>query len=136
MVESVAPCIDEEWYKLVAEALRVISVFANSLVKQNSEKQSEIDGIEDINGCFKTLFIAAFKRFAENDIDQEIKECSILAMGDIIATAGDKCANECENNNVFPILLERLRNEVTRMAALKTITKSLVHHCRSTSWRT
>eukprot|EP00944_MAST-04C_sp_MAST-4C-sp1_P000660 g660.t1 len=123
LVESVAPCIDEEWYKLVAEALRVISVFANSLVKQNSEKQSEIDGIEDINGCFKTLFIAAFKRFAENDIDQEIKECSILAMGDIIATAGDKCANECENNNVFPILLERLRNEVTRMAALKTITK-------------
>ena len=70
LVESVAPCIDEEWYKLVAEALRVISVFANSLVKQNSEKQSEIDGIEDINGCFKTLFIAAFKRFAENDIDQ------------------------------------------------------------------
>ena len=32
------------------------------------------------------LFIAAFKRFAENDIDQEIRMFHII-MGDIIATA-------------------------------------------------
>ena len=124
LVDAVAPCVNEEWYKIIAEALRVVSVFAQSLKPLSRDGMEFLDeaGIEN-DGFVNTLFHAAFKRFAENDIDQEIKECSIIAMGDIIARVGDKCVDECTQNDVFSILVERLQNEVTRMAALKTVTK-------------
>lgn len=124
LIDAVAPCVNEEWYKIISEALRVVSVFAQSLRPLSTDGMSFLEETSaSVDQYVGTLFHAAFKRFAENDIDQEIKECAIIAMGDIIARMGDNCVDECNKNNVFPILLERLQNEVTRMAAIKTITK-------------
>ena len=120
LVDAVAPCVNEEWYKIIAEALRVVSVFAQSLKPLSRDGMEFLDeaGIEN-DGFVNTLFHAAFKRFAENDIDQEIKECSIIAMGDIIARVGDKCVDECTQNDVFSILVERLQNEVTHYGSFE-----------------
>ena len=48
---------------------------------------------------------------------QEVKECAIHCMGLVIATLGDNLKNEL--GICLPILLERLRNEITRLTAVK-----------------
>lgn len=52
-------------------------------------------------------------------MDQEVKERAIACMGQILANMGDILNNElivC-----LPIFLERLRNEVTRLSAVKAL---------------
>ena len=56
-----------------------------------------------------------------SDIDQEVKERAISCMGQIIAHLGD-CIQpqlpEC-----LPIFQDRLKNEITRLTAVKALTK-------------
>jgi len=58
-------------------------------------------------------------RLEANDIDQEIKESAITSMGLIVAHFADELGSELKS--VFPILMGRLRNEITRMPTLKTL---------------
>lgn len=53
------------------------------------------------------------------EVDQEVKERAIASMGQIIANMGDVLNNEL--NVCLPIFLERLRNEVTRLSAVKAL---------------
>ena len=48
---------------------------------------------------------------------QEVKECAIYCMGLVIAILGDHLKSEL--GICLPILLERLRNEITRLTAVK-----------------
>lgn len=56
-------------------------------------------------------------RLEANDIDQEIKECAITAMGTILSFLGDKLVANLPR--VLPLLLDRLKNEITRMPTMK-----------------
>lgn len=53
------------------------------------------------------------------EVDQEVKERAIACMGQIIANMGDVLNNEL--NVCLPIFLERLRNEVTRLSAVRAL---------------
>ena len=63
-------------------------------------------------------------RLSQNDIDQEIKDCAIEAMGGLVAHFGD-----CDDQNgiglaipsIWPLIQTRLRNEVTRIATLSAL---------------
>jgi cullin-associated NEDD8-dissociated protein 1 len=125
LIGVVTPCVDEEWYKIIAEALRVLSVFAQCLRPMREDRSRFDDSIPsgDCGRFGPILFDSIFPRFSKSDIDQEIKECSILALGSVIAHVGDACAEQLKANDTFQLLLERLQNEVTRMAALKTLTQ-------------
>lgn len=48
---------------------------------------------------------------------QEVKECAISCMGLVISILGDHLKNEM--GTCLPLLLERLRNEITRLTAVK-----------------
>lgn len=60
-------------------------------------------------------------RLKTSDIDQEVKERAIGCMGQIIANLGDLLAQELPS--CLPILLERLKNEITRLTAVKALTR-------------
>jgi hypothetical protein len=49
-----------------------------------------------------------------HDIDQEIKECAIAAMGVLLARMGRELGAEV--HNVLALLMDRLRNEITRVS--------------------
>lgn len=53
------------------------------------------------------------------EVDQEVKERAIACMGQIIANMGDVL--NAELAVCLPIFLERLRNEVTRLSAVKAL---------------
>lgn len=69
----------------------------------------------------KPLYNAVFPCLAENDIDQEIKECAITAAGLMLAHLGN-LITAAETARMLPLFEERLHNEITRLPAIKALT--------------
>lgn len=63
------------------------------------------------------MCVAIMPRMEANDIDQEIKECVISAVGSLISRLGD----QLDVNKMLSLLNEKLHNDVTRMPALKAL---------------
>ena len=53
-----------------------------------------------------------------NPNPNQVKECAISCVGLVLAHLGDACAAEVPE--VLPVLLERLRNEITRVTTVRT----------------
>lgn len=66
------------------------------------------------------VFSATMKRLKATDIDQEVKERAISCMGHMVCHLGDHLMAELQG--VLAIFLERLKNEITRLTAVRTIT--------------
>lgn len=65
------------------------------------------------------MFSVTLKRLKATDIDQEVKERAISCMGHLVRHLGDLLLGELPG--VLVIFLDRLRNEITRLAAVRTI---------------
>lgn len=59
------------------------------------------------------------KRLKATDIDQEVKERAISCMGHMVSYLGDHLGTELQG--VLSIFLDRLKNEITRLTAVRTI---------------
>lgn len=66
------------------------------------------------------MFSVTLKRLKATDIDQEVKERAITCMGHMVCHLGDHLRVELQG--VLAIFLERLKNEITRLTAVRTIT--------------
>lgn len=66
------------------------------------------------------LYNATVARLTRTDSDQEIKEKSIETLGVLISRAGDQLSDHY--HEALPLLLEQIRNEVTRYAAVHVTT--------------
>lgn len=62
------------------------------------------------------------KRLTAQDQDQEVKECAIFATGLVISILGDRLQSELPTS--LNLLLDRLRNEITRLTAVKVCVRS------------
>ena len=103
--------INDDYFKIVSEALRALGSFIN-VVGPSPAGPGYVSPIYDV----------VMKRLAATDIDQEVKNSSILAMANLISIMPNKVPqNQVEQ--VMGILKERLKNEMTRSASLKAITK-------------
>ncbi|GBG74361.1 hypothetical protein CBR_g18772 [Chara braunii] len=63
------------------------------------------------------LYTVVLKRLMAQDQDQEVKECAISCMGIVVSMLGDHLRGDLAT--CLPILLDRLRNEITRLTAVK-----------------
>lgn len=73
-----------------------------------------------IRFCVSQVFSATLKRLKATDIDQEVKERAITCMGHMVCHLGDHMGAELQG--VLAIFLERLKNEITRLTAVRTFT--------------
>ncbi|CAB4064779.1 CAND1 [Lepeophtheirus salmonis] len=72
--------------------------------------------------CYTSpIYHCCFVKLKASDIDQEVKERAISCMGQILAHLGDHLRNELPS--CLPIFAERLNNEITRLTAVKALTK-------------
>ncbi|XP_072203506.1 cullin-associated NEDD8-dissociated protein 1-like isoform X2 [Excalfactoria chinensis] len=114
LLPPVVACIGDPFYKITSEALLV----AQQLVKviRPLDKPCTFDAKLYV----KDLFPSTLKRLKAADIDQEVKERAISCMGQIIYSLGDHLSNDLQPT--LKIFLERLRNEITRLTAVKALT--------------
>ncbi|GJM90299.1 hypothetical protein PR202_ga06566 [Eleusine coracana subsp. coracana] len=89
--------IGDRYYKVTAEALRASSV--------------------DFRPYIGPIYNAILGRLANQDQDQEVKECAISCMSLVVSTFGDSLQRELPA--CLPILVDRMGNEITRLTAVK-----------------
>uniref|UniRef100_A0A8C3LXK9 Cullin associated and neddylation dissociated 2 (putative) n=1 Tax=Chrysolophus pictus TaxID=9089 RepID=A0A8C3LXK9_CHRPC len=114
LLPPVVACIGDPFYKITSEALLV----AQQLVKviRPLDKPCTFDAKPYV----KDLFSGTLKRLKAADIDQEVKERAISCMGQIIYSLGDHLSTDLQPT--LKIFLERLKNEITRLTAVKALT--------------
>lgn len=116
----------EDWYKIIAEALRVLSLVPKLLIRDDSSDDdmdvgdSVLVDDETTKKCVTILYDGIQPRLTENDIDQEIKETSIIAIGELVSRLGNLLPSD-SISSILSLLLERLGNEITRNSALRTL---------------
>ena len=114
LVGPVILAISDPFYKITSEALLV----TQQLVRVIRPLDSKVDF--DFRPYLGGLYSPTLARLRATDIDQEVKERAISCMGQIVSNMGDALGSEL--NNCLPIFLERLKNEITRLTAVKAVT--------------
>jgi cullin-associated NEDD8-dissociated protein 1 len=108
----------EEWYKITAEALRILAKLPD-LILVSCDIQGT-GGTLSPEIVASSMYAAIENRLKAHDLDQEIKECSLLAAASLIRNFHESLPQQnCEA--LLYVILERLKNEITRLSALKTL---------------
>ncbi|KAG6511801.1 hypothetical protein ZIOFF_029878 [Zingiber officinale] len=107
----VLSAVGERYYKVTAEALRVCGELVRVL-RPNFETS-----MPDFRPYVSPIYSAILARLANQDQDQEVKECAISCMSLVISTFGDNLQKDLPA--CLPILVDRMGNEITRLTAVK-----------------
>ena len=106
---SILLCVADSNYKISAVALKVCGKIACTGTQFSSG-----------DAIISDMYQATYLRLSSQDQDLEVKESAISTMGLIIAQLADKLKPE-QLNACLPVLLERLKNETTRITTLKAL---------------
>ncbi|XP_062265609.1 cullin-associated NEDD8-dissociated protein 2 [Platichthys flesus] len=116
LLPPVVACVEDTFYKITSEALLVTQQLVRVM---RPHGQSAATGF-DAKPFVREVFSVTLKRLQATDIDQEVKERAISCMGHMVCHLGDHLGAELQG--VLMIFLERLKNEITRLTAVRTIT--------------
>ena len=109
-VDSLAPHVfaaaGDKYYKVAAEALRACRALVPVVAS-------------DARSHAAALAEAALSRVGATDQDQEVKDAAISCAGEAAARLGDVMGADLKR--CLGLLLDRLKNEITRLAAVKAI---------------
>ncbi|XP_068108853.1 cullin-associated NEDD8-dissociated protein 1-like [Hyperolius riggenbachi] len=114
LLPPVVTCISDPFYKITSEALMVAQQLVRVIRPLDQAQSSQPSPYT------KELFVATLKRLQATDIDQEVKERALSCMGHLISHLGDQLGNDLQPT--LQLILERLRNEITRLIAVKVFT--------------
>lgn len=107
LLKQLCESLQEQWYKNIAEALRSF-IHIPGLFKDEA----------DAADIAKQVYVPIEPILAAHDVDQEIKECALKAMAALLVM---KELETDHSARLLAFLLERLKNETTRIAAIKTV---------------
>ena len=139
LLPLVISTVNEEWFKIIAESLRVFGAIItvarpdqSAIILQNNTNNTNNDSNKSDNKSNKggenefvygplvrPIYDALLPRLEALDIDQEIKECSISTVGKLFAVFGDHLSDQLPI--VLSLLRKRLDNENTRTPTLKAL---------------
>lgn len=115
-VETLLPalltCAGDNFYKVTAEALLALQVLIKVVRSEHSEHPNAAV-------IARKIYPVVLHRLKATDIDQEVKETAITTMATLLAHLGAYIQNEW--GTCIPIFLERLKNEITRLTAVKAM---------------
>ena len=119
LLPELCQAAQEQWYKVIAEALRAISVVPHFFVVGYGD-DDEATKKAEMNRVANQLYAAVEPHLAAHDVDQEIKECALTAGASLLSELFPSLSSD-QTSRLLGLLLERLKNETTRIAAIKTI---------------
>lgn len=117
LLPPVVACMEDSFYKITSEALLVTQQLVQ--VMRPLERTAAGGGF-DPKPFVKQVFSPTLKRLKATDIDQEVKERAISCMGHMVCHLGDHLGAELQG--VLAIFLDRMKNEITRLTAVQTLT--------------
>ncbi|CAG8621887.1 9155_t:CDS:2, partial [Scutellospora calospora] len=116
--------VQDSFYKITSEAFLVCIELIKVIRPIEYQENTQTYNMQPLNPEFRSFILDIYNvtiaRLSTPDADQEVKERSIMCLGVLISQAGDNLQDELKM--CMPILLERLRNEVTRLTTVKTFT--------------
>jgi cullin-associated NEDD8-dissociated protein 1 len=118
-VEALLPalinCANDSFYKVTSEALSALQV----LVKVVRSADGSVKEHPQAKNIARQIYPVVLHRLKATDIDQEVKENAITTMAALLAHLGGYL--QAEWPVCIPIFLERLKNEITRLTAVKSL---------------
>jgi cullin-associated NEDD8-dissociated protein 1 len=121
LLPKLCVAVQEQWYKVIAEALRALAAVPRFfVVGYNDGEQSPEEQKKEIDSAANQLYDSIEPLLAAHDVDQEIKECALTATASLLSSLHANLTTE-QKDRLLALLLERLKNETTRIAAIKTI---------------
>jgi cullin-associated NEDD8-dissociated protein 1 len=113
--------VQEQWYKVIAEALRALAAVPPFFVDGYKDgEESSDEKKKELNSVASQLYTSIEPLLAAHDVDQEIKECALTATASLLGNLHANLSTD-QKSRLLSLLLERLKNETTRIAAIKTI---------------
>ncbi|KAK2091432.1 Cullin-associated NEDD8-dissociated protein 2 [Saguinus oedipus] len=114
LLPPVIACVADPFYKIAAEALLVLQELVRALWPLDRPRTL------DPKPYIGEMSAATLARLRATDLDQEVKERAISCMGHLVGHLGDWLGDDLEPTLL--LLLDRLRNEITRLSAIKALT--------------
>lgn len=114
IVPAVVVAVDDSFYKIMSEALLVLTLIVKTI------RPLDTPCSFDFQPYVTPIYSSALKRLRAADIDQEVKERAITCMGQVIGSMGDALPDKLPE--CLPIFVDRLRNEITRLTAVRAVT--------------
>ncbi|BFZ64381.1 Cullin-associated NEDD8-dissociated protein 2 [Saitoella coloradoensis] len=111
LVDAVVGAVGDKFYKTSACAVQTCI----DLIPCLEQGQGQ-------DGVIKKLFTVFVERAASADVDAEVREVAVLGLGRCVASCAWGLGAE-EGKRGSEVLLERLRNETTRLVACKAISE-------------
>ncbi|KAH7165751.1 armadillo-type protein [Dactylonectria macrodidyma] len=120
IVAGVASAVHDRFYKISSEAIRT----SEELVKTITPPRSRNSGFKYKDELEK-LYTVIMDRSSANDADAEVRQRAIHALGVLISRTsspeGSSLLSPDKRKAALNILQERLKNETTRLAAVRAI---------------
>ncbi|KAI8987133.1 armadillo-type protein [Pilobolus umbonatus] len=110
----------DKFYKIKSEAFLVCIELIRAIRPIDSASSTVPEISEEYASFILQIYQITLEILNTNDADQEVKERSIMCLGITLAQASDILGNA--QIQAWNVLLDRLRNEVTRLITVKTLT--------------
>jgi len=115
IVDCLVVAVNDRFYRLSSQALVSISVLVDMFVEEISQADSHY---------MTKIHDSISAKVSQADADLEVRERAIEAMGVLLSkTSGNKYISADLRKSALNLLLERLRNETTRLTAARTVDK-------------
>eukprot|EP00536_Pseudo-nitzschia_multiseries_P005324 jgi/Psemu1/254397/estExt_Genewise1Plus.C_990038 len=120
LMPQLCASVKEQWYKVIAEALRALAAVPKFFSDAGEEDPSTPSVATQLYESVEPLLVA-------HDVDQEIKEWALIATGNLLSELAKGTEGkhhhltQDQTNRLTFLLLERLKNETTRIPAIKTL---------------
>ncbi|XP_008319433.1 cullin-associated NEDD8-dissociated protein 1-like [Cynoglossus semilaevis] len=115
MLTPVVTCVEDTFYKISSEALLVLQQLIRVIRPQPGADAVGCDPKQFV----RKVFPVTMKLLRATDIDQEVKERVIVCMGHMVCHLSDHL--EADTQEVLAVFLERLKNEITRLTTVRTL---------------
>ena len=120
LLPELCQAVKEQWYKVIAEALRALAAVPPFFITGWTEQDDAATQTKEKEATANYLYEAIEPLLAAHDVDQEIKECALKACASLLSSLHANLKAP-QKDRLLQLLLERLKNETTRIAAIKTL---------------
>lgn len=120
IIPGVVSAVNDKYYKISSEAIGTVEQFVKALTPPRSRSMNE-----DHKSDFQKLYEVIVSRVTATDADVEVRQRAIHALGILLArtasTDGSALLSSADRTAALGILNDRLKNETTRLAAVRAI---------------